>query len=195
MEEFKNNKKFQETLKTAKKLFWKYGIKRVSINEICAETPISKMTFYKFFKNKEVLAGFILNKIFTGLHQEYRMIMDQDIPFTSRIKQVINHELKASEDMGEVFIMDIFNNEFTQLQKQIREYTERYNAEIVNDMIEAQKQGEIRKDIKPEFILYLLEDINKKIMDDKLSALYSSKQELIVELANYFFYGIMNNKE
>lgn len=195
MEEFKQNKKFQKTVETAKTLFWKYGIKRVSIEEICTETPVSKMTFYKFFKNKEVLAEYILKGVLTGWHGEYRRIMAQDIPFTSRINQVVLLEQTASKDMSEEFIRDIYNNEFPGLQNQIKENTESYHAEIVKDMIEAQKLGEIRKDIKPEFILYLLQDIGVKVMDEKLSALYNSKQELIMELTNYFFYGIMNTKE
>jgi AcrR family transcriptional regulator len=59
MKDFKNNKKFQSTVNKAKELFWKYGIKKVSIEEICAEAPVSKMTFYKFFKNKNDLAEWV----------------------------------------------------------------------------------------------------------------------------------------
>jgi len=97
--------------------------------------------------------------------------------------------------MGEEFIQDIYNNEYVKLQKLITAERNRYNSEIVKDMIDAQKKGEIRKDIKPEFILYLLEDIANKVVDKNLSKLYSSKQELIMELTNYFFYGIMNNNQ
>ena len=195
MEDFKNNKKFQDTVSTAKKLFWKHGIKRISIEEICTETPVSKMTFYKFFKNKEMLAEYILREVLTGWHDGYLSIMNQKVPFTAKIKKVIALEQTASENMSEEFIKDIYNNEFTGLQKIINTERDKYNAEIVKDMVEAQHHGEIRKDVKPEFILYLLEDIGVKVMDEKLSALYNSKQELIMELTNYFFYGIMVIKE
>ncbi len=195
MEDFKYNKKFQNTVNTAKKLFWKHGIKRISIEEICTETPVSKMTFYKFFKNKEVLAEYILREVLTGWHDGYLSIMNQKTPFTAKIKKVIELEQKASQNMSEEFIKDIYNSEFTGLQKIINTDRNKYHAEIVKDMIEAQQQGEIRKDIKPEFILYLLEDIGNKVMDQKLSRLYKSKQELIMELTNYFFYGITNSKE
>lgn len=191
----KKSSKHELILKAAKTLFWKYGIKRVTIDEICSQAPVSKMTFYKFFKNKEVLAEYLLNEVLTGWHNEYRQIMSRKIPFTSKIKQVINLEQTASENMGEEFIKDIYNNEFTELQKLIDSERNLYNTEIVKDMIEAQKQGEIRADIKPEFILYLLEDIGSKVMDEKLSELYDSKQELIMELTNFFFYGIMNTNE
>ena len=195
MEDFKDNKKFQNIVNTAKELFWKYGIKRVSIEEICTETPVSKMTFYKFFKNKEVLAEYLLKEVLDGWHHEYRWIMKQDLSFTDKIKKVIALEQSASSDMSEEFIGDIYNNEFTELQKLIDSERDKYHSEIVQDMIKAQKQGEIRADIKPEFILYLLEDIGSKVMDEKLSELYGSKQALIMELTNYFFYGIMNGEK
>ena len=43
MEEFKDNKKFQDIVATAKTLFWKHGIKRVTIEELCKEASASKM--------------------------------------------------------------------------------------------------------------------------------------------------------
>ncbi|MDD4656997.1 MAG: TetR/AcrR family transcriptional regulator [Bacteroidales bacterium] len=195
MDCFKNNIKFQEIVSAAKTLFWKYGIKRVSIEEICTSAPVSKMTFYKFFKNKEVLAEYVLKEILTQWHNNYISIMNQNIDFSQKIKQVIALEQHASENMGEEFIQDIYKNEYLKLQELISKERNRYHAEIVKDMIDAQKKGEIRKDIKPEFILYLLEDIANKVVDKNLSKLYSSKQELIMELTNYFFYGIMNNNQ
>jgi len=41
------NQKYNQIIDTSKKLFWKYGIKRVTIEEICREAGVSKMTFYK----------------------------------------------------------------------------------------------------------------------------------------------------
>ena len=85
MEEFKDNKKFQDTITTAKMLFWKHGIKRVSIEEICKEASVSKMTFYKFFKNKEALAEYLLVNVLTEWHVQYRVIMKQKIPLLLKL--------------------------------------------------------------------------------------------------------------
>ena len=48
-------KKEQDILIAGKKLFFKYGLKKVTIEEICAEANVSKMTFYKYFPNKTAL--------------------------------------------------------------------------------------------------------------------------------------------
>ena len=175
MEEFRDSIKFQDTVSTAKELFWKYGIKRVTIEEICKETPVSKMTFYKFFKNKEALAEYLLLNVLTEWHAQYRAIMKQNIPFTSKITQVIALEQTAGENMEEEFFNDILNNDYPNLQKLINDSTESYHAEIVEDVIEAQQRGEIRKNIKPEFLLYQLKDISEKVMDENLSNLYPTR--------------------
>ena len=65
---------------------------------------------------------------------------------------------------------------------------------IMEDYIEAQKKGEIRKDIKPRFILYFINQIYEMIKDPQLESLYSDPQEMIMELTNFFFYGIMPRK-
>ena len=50
------NLKKQQIKKAAFSLFNKYGIKKVSVKEICKSSSTSKPTFYKFFPNKKHLA-------------------------------------------------------------------------------------------------------------------------------------------
>ena len=62
--------KYQNVIETGKKLFWKYGIKRVSIEEICKEANVSKMTYYKFFQNKNELVKTIYKNVMEdGMNQ------------------------------------------------------------------------------------------------------------------------------
>jgi len=42
-------------LKTAESLFEKYGVRRISIDEIVKKSKIARSSFYRFFKNKEDL--------------------------------------------------------------------------------------------------------------------------------------------
>ena len=48
--------KHKKLIQTGKALFFKYGIKKVSVAEICKEAGVSKMTFYKHYANKGELA-------------------------------------------------------------------------------------------------------------------------------------------
>lgn len=51
---------------TAKELFWKHGVKRVSIAEICEKAGVSRKTFYKHYDNKTDLALFLLDELYQG---------------------------------------------------------------------------------------------------------------------------------
>ncbi|MDR2683921.1 MAG: TetR/AcrR family transcriptional regulator, partial [Prevotellaceae bacterium] len=53
----------QQILASAKKLFLEFGIKRVSIDDICNDLHISKKTFYTVFKGKEEIIENILQCI------------------------------------------------------------------------------------------------------------------------------------
>ena len=58
------NIKRELILKIAKKLFWKFGFKRVTIEEVCKEAAVSKMTFYKHFPNKMAVVKTLLQEVF-----------------------------------------------------------------------------------------------------------------------------------
>jgi hypothetical protein len=47
------SKKYEDILDAAREKFWKYGFRRVSIEEICVQAKSSKMTFTVFFLIKQ----------------------------------------------------------------------------------------------------------------------------------------------
>jgi len=64
----------------------------------------------------------------------------------------------------------------------------------LKDYSEAQARGDIRPDIKPEFIMYILNKMIAMISDEELAKLYDSPRDITAELTNFFFYGILNRE-
>ena len=62
---------------------------------------------------------------------------------------------------------------------------------MIQDFKDAQRKGEIRKDMKPEFINFILNHMVELGSDPILNSLYPNAQEMILELTNFFFYGIL----
>ena len=60
----KRSEKFESITSAAKSLFWKHGIRRVSIEEICEDAGVSKMTCYKYFSNKTAIAKYLIEDLF-----------------------------------------------------------------------------------------------------------------------------------
>ena len=188
------NQKLILILETSRELFWKHGIKRISIEEICSEAGVSKMTFYKHFKNKNKLVKEILNRIIEDGIERYRTMMDQDIPFEEKVRQSLIMKMEGTDRMSQEFFNDYYLHADPEMSAFVQDKISQNLGMIMSDYLEAQKKGEIRKDIKPQFILYFINHIYEMIKDPQLESLYSDPQEMIMELTNFFFYGIMPRK-
>jgi AcrR family transcriptional regulator len=189
-----NNPKKQQIVSTARDLFWKYGFRRVSIEEICREANVSKMTFYKHFKNKDELAKYIIDLITGIAMKKYREIMDSDMPFIQKVQKSILLKMESSNEMSQEFFDDFHKNASPELREHFNKLVRANLQTIQNDYIMAQKKGDVRPDINPNFILYYLDKILEMAKDENLMKMYKSPPDLINELTRFFFYGILPRK-
>lgn len=185
------NAKCQAILKTAKQLFWKHGIKRISVQEICKEAGTSKMTFYRFFDNKLDLAKTLLDIVFDEGIREYEGIMAMDIPFPEKVKMTLEVKFRNSQNIGEEFLVDIYKNQDLGLIEHVQARGEQMLNMALDHYEQAQKDGYIRKGIKREFMAYQLYKMREMVLDENLLRLYKNPRELTIELTNFFFYGLL----
>lgn len=181
-------------LKAAKELFWKYGIKRVTIEEICQLANVSKMTYYKYFSNKIELVKYIYETAANDGIEKYRAIMDSQIPFHEKVIMSINLKMEQTSNISREFYNELMNSDDPELKKSFQQKVADSIHMVLEDYRLAQNKGFIRKEIKPEFILYFLNHMFEMGKDEKLSSLYSTPQEMILELTNFFFYGVLNRE-
>lgn len=195
MEKDIQSKSYRAILTTTKTLFWKYGVKRVSVEEISKEAGVSKMTFYRNFKNKNEVIEQIMKELFKKGLEEYRSVMSQDIPFAQKVEQIILKKFENTQDVSQDFIKDMYINGDENIQKMIAEFTYTTLTEYKNDMITAQQKGYIRPDIKIELIMKMRDVMAGVMADDAFVALYKSPQEAIVEITRFYFYGMLNTED
>ena len=126
------NPKYQQLVHTAWSPFMKYGIRRVSVEEICREAGVSKMTYYKYFKNKTELVKCLINQFISDGMDKYRNTMDQDIPYTEKVKQVIQQKFDGTKDLS---------REFPELgQSALYCVTEVHTKEDIDTLVDAVKE-------------------------------------------------------
>lgn len=191
----KRTKSQMAILKAAKDCFWKYGINKVTVEEICEKAGVSKMTYYRNFANKKVVAVMVLKDIISRSEQLYDEIMSKEIEFPNKIKEVIVLEHEYSRGISQEFIQDVTNNEDEELRKLMDEANKKGQQKFIHHMKEAQKEGWVRKDLHFPFLIHMMNDINIKLRDEKLIAMYDSLEDLIMELVNFFFYGIVSHEK
>lgn len=186
----KNPKKYDDILRTARELFWKYGFKRVTIEEICRRADVSKMTYYKYFPNKIELAKMIFNTVVVNAEKEFRKIMKEESSADEKIKKVIQLKISGTNDISPEFLQDFYTGTEPELKTYVEERTRKSWNVLIEDFRQAQRNGIFRKDFNPEFLIKTQMKLLEMLDDKSATCLFSSQQEMIMEIVNIMIYGI-----
>lgn len=189
------NKRYIRLLVVAKELFWKYGIKRVTIEEICEKAEISKMTFYRFFNNKIDIAKAVFDQQVDNGIISFKSIMASDASPAEKIHRMVLMKLEGTNDISEEFLFDFYNNPELGLKEYIGEKTRESWKIVIEDFKKAQQEGLFRQDFKPELIFYLSQKVQDIVSDKNLLQLYESPQALVMDFTNLMIFGILPNEE
>jgi len=190
--DIKYNPKRELILKTGKELFWKFGFKRVTIEEICKEAGVSKMTFYKYFPNKIEMVKILMDGLLKEALEKYKKISESDIPYPEKVIQMIDLKKEQIQTMSSEFFRDYVQSEDPELINFLNQLTQENLQLFTNDFKKAQEDGNIRSDLKVEFIMYVMNHLIEMTHDDALLNMYEEPQDLVMEITNFLFYGILN---
>jgi AcrR family transcriptional regulator len=185
-----SNKKLEDIRRTAKDLFWKYGFKRVSIEEICQKANVSKMTYYKHFPNKIELAKAVFNNVVEEGEQKLKQILKEDSPATVKMQKIFQIKVDGSNDISEEFLQDFYMGTEPELKTYVEERIRKTWDVLTDDIKEAQKNGVFRKSFKPELMIKVQNKLLEMLKDESVINMYNSQQELILEFSNLMLYGI-----
>ena len=186
----KKNKKYQQILASGKELFWKFGIRRVAVEEVCKHANVSKMTFYKFFQNKTELALVILEITVGKAINDYTELIANNCSFIEKVNLMLKMKLEGTQDISQEFVMDIYQNPDLGLLPFMEKQGEKSLKLTVDFLMDSQIKGHIRQDIKVDFIMYFFNQMLAMSTDKALLAKYNNPQDLIMEITEFFFYGI-----
>ncbi|MEK9613732.1 MAG: TetR/AcrR family transcriptional regulator, partial [Flavobacteriaceae bacterium] len=175
---------------TTKLLFFKFGYRRVTINDICRKACLSKMSFYRYFKNKEEMVSITLKNLIKESNSRFESIMEGDVRFLEKVKNLISMEDTFREQIGVDFINDILSSKnklFSEIIKEQSIYEER---QLKKYFSEAQEKGELDKKTPVPFLIFMLKDIKEKVQNKDLKKLYSNEKDMWRDLTNFYFFGI-----
>ena len=189
-----SNPKREQIIQKGRELFWKFGIKRVTIEEICREAGVSKMTFYKYFSNKVYLAVLIFRQFYNKYYDYFERLFESNIRFEEKLSELINIKLEAAENMSMEMVRDMYQSDIPELIKLFEDMQKKSFSMTLNFIAQGKKEGCIRKDFKNDFILFQLNHMIEWMRNDELLALYSDSRMLTKNLFDYFFHGILTRE-
>ncbi|MDL2282873.1 TetR/AcrR family transcriptional regulator, partial [Parabacteroides sp. OttesenSCG-928-G06] len=102
----KRGHKQEDIIHAGWRLMQRYGVRRVTIEEICREAGVSKMTFYKYFENKMALVKGMIHFYAGENLKEFRQTMAMDISFNEKMERTLYLKLAKSKEISTEFIQD-----------------------------------------------------------------------------------------
>ncbi len=190
-------------LKTAGELFFKFGIRSVSIDDICNDLHISKKTFYTVFKQKDELVVELLDAILQKKEKDYRVVIEQECNVLDMLVQnfkklrgrSIEKHLAFGYDL-EKFYPELWHTHLIKM----KELDQTYTAQMLQKGI---LQGMYRKDLNVEataiLISNMVPDTLKELM--KLSMNTVQRVDYVLDILvhilcneeglNYYQYTIL----
>ncbi len=185
----------EKILKTSLELFFKYGIKRVTMDEIAKELGMSKKTIYQYYKEKDDL----VDALCSGELQRNQCLCND---IANKAKDPIHEVALISENMTEMFkhINPVF---FLDLQKfhpiafeRFRKFKEEFAYKnILANLKKGKETGIYRADINDEFVSrYRLAQIDMLMFGNYYSfesISFTKSHEMLLDM---FVYGICTVK-
>jgi len=182
-------------LSSAQELFFKKGIRNVTLDEIASKLKISKKTIYEQFENKDEIV-FELVKSHLKHHKE---VIEKLIEKSDNIIEETLSIVQCSSEMMN-HINPVLFEELQTLYPKAWNYLEEFKKTfimqtLIKGLEKGQKQGLIRKDINIKLMAYLrLLQINLLFQTNILKEFDITFNELQNQLTKQFLYSITTDK-
>ncbi len=189
MEKRKRNrrsKKREQIVRTAESLFSRFGAKRVTVEEICREAGVSKMTFYKYFSNKVELVLSIRDEWVEEDFRKFDEINAKDLPFPDKINLMTRWKMEFASRVNAEFIRELASSD---------DIIEQVKRRYLGNIKKAQEQGDVRSDIDPEFLWLVVEKLGELVKEESWRGVFSELSQYHQQLRTLLWYGLLTRKE
>ncbi len=185
----------EKILKVSLELFFKYGIKRVTMDDIAKELGMSKKTIYQFYKEKDDLVNQLCEiemakqeKIFEEVTSKSMDPIHEIILISNNLKEMLHH-------INPIFFLDLQKfhpNAFNQIQKFKDNCAYK---DIIRNIRNGKEQGYYQKEVDEDFVArYRMAQLDMLMFGnyfafDKIS--FTQAHQLLLDM---FVYGICTLK-
>src|SRR5512141_3049796 len=95
--------KKEAILRAGRGLLLRYGIRKVRVEEICADAQVSKRTFSKYFRDKDALAIAVRDELFTSGGTRLEAVLGLDCAVEEKVRQIIATKSELASQTSATF--------------------------------------------------------------------------------------------
>jgi AcrR family transcriptional regulator len=174
-----------QILQTAEQLFSRFGAKRISVEELCREAGVSKMTFYKHFANKAELIRTIRDNWIDLGFSRFDEINAMELPFPEKIDLMTRWEVEFSARINTEFIREVLATE---------DVEKRFKQGYLGNIRAAQNRGDIRSDIDPEFLWLVQKKLGELFREESWKTAPMEFDRFQKQLRNLLYFGLLTRE-
>ncbi|QJW92074.1 TetR/AcrR family transcriptional regulator [Spirosoma taeanense] len=185
----------ERILAEAERLFWKYGVRLVTMEDIARQLGISKKTIYQHFNDKEqIIYQVIADKAVKNQSEVACMTTTASNP-VEEILQVLNMMQKHAEQVSPNLLIDI-KRHYPQAFALFRQYKEhQIMRSILENIQKGISQGLYRSDINPAILARLrVEQIELAFNSELFPTDQYTMHQIQHELIHHFVRGMLTEK-
>lgn len=154
----------------ASKLFMNYGIRSISMDDICKELSISKKTLYQYFSNKEELVKEVLNSINEQVIGAFENLQQQNLNAIDELLEASVEVSKHLKNLNPAFSYDL-EKYYPEINRSHLELKKGKIIKLIHrNIAKGKSEGFYREDLNVELVasLYiqrLMELTNPEYLD------------------------------
>lgn len=186
----RREKKKEAICRSAFDLFSKYGVQKVTIEEIAKTANVSQVTIYNYFHSKDGLLQNVICMFANEIWEQYVDLLQSDLPFPEKIESIIFDKTKLAGDLNADFIRSFVSNN-TEIEKFIDNLYQNQILPLLMDFFrEGQEQGYVNPELSTKTILFYFNMFKEALNWPDLLGDESENAQLSKELTTMFFFGL-----
>lgn len=184
-----------DIIQKAEQMFFNFGIKSISMDDLSREMSISKKTLYTFVDSKDDLVYLVVQNHISREKEKSTLISKKSINAIDEFLQIILHNNDELSSLNKNVIYDL-NKYHPKSWNLLTGFTEEYIFNhILHNLKRGVKEELYREDMNPELIAFIyinsidaiLKNIHNKKTDKDIAT-------TIKEYAIYHLHGIVSEK-
>jgi TetR/AcrR family transcriptional regulator, cholesterol catabolism regulator len=186
----------ERILRKATELYFRYGIRSITMDEIAAQCGMSKKTIYQYFEDKDTLVAAVMDKEMDDTQQRCLYTQQQSENAIHEVFLAMQFAANLFENMHDTLMNDLQRHHPESYHK-LEQHKTKFLYQITKDNIDrGQTEGLYRTELNAEIIAAVrLETVFLAIHGElELPKKHYSPTQILRETTYHFLYGMATEK-
>jgi len=187
-----DNQTRQTIIQASENLFSQHGWQRISIGDICAEAKISRVSFYRYFKNKIELLKEIIALQQVKVKTRYTKILRDTTNIEELINAIFNYQEEALKQFFTAPVLKDFDNNKNQELNDFFDKERQKKYIFMNHFFEELQRKKIIDANYPVPLIHnYLRIMDELMFSEHVQAMYcGEKKELRKDILKLIMFGL-----